>query len=151
MDDYIFLIIAIGLSIFGAINQNKKKKSIDNPMVEKKERPWNSFFDQLFGEGFLEEPQAEVKPMVKIRPALKKEPVVSATSNSQSGHYHAEFRSTLPNRSIKNLQSGLRKPRIEVMDTEMETDEVPSYLEDFSLRKAFVYSEIMTPKYQLDH
>lgn len=147
MEDYIFLILAVALSIFGAINQNKKKKSGDNPLAEKKERPRNFFMDQLLGEDFLAEPKEEVKPQVKIKPVMKKEPMVIATPTSQSGHYHPGFISTLPDRPIKNLQPTYRKPRVEIVEAEPETDEAPSYLEDFSLRKAFVYSEIMGRKY----
>jgi len=150
MKDYIFLIIAVVISIIAAINKNKKKDG-NNPFVKKDERPRNFFMDQLLGEDFLAEPVEVPKPQAKIRPVLKKEPLVTATTASQSGQYNSKFRSTLPDRQIKNLQPTLRKPRIEVVETELETDEIPSYLEDFSLRKAFVYSEIMTPKYQLDN
>jgi len=145
MDDYIFLIIAIGLSIFGAINQNKKKKALDDPFSEKAAKPKNFFLDQLLGEDFLAEPVAEIKPMV-MRPALKKEPLVSPKPAERSGLYHGTFSSTL-DRSKKPLQPSLRKPMNEVVETENETEDTPDYLEDFSLRKAFVYSEILQRKY----
>jgi hypothetical protein len=149
MDDYIFLIIAIGLSIFGAINQNKKKKDRekDNPLAEKVSKPRNFFMDQLLGEDFLEKPMEAAKPPVRVRPVMEKTPLTVAMPTSQSVPFHPGFISTLPNRPIKNLQPTLRKPRVETVEEDQETDENPSYLEDFSLRKAFVYSEIMNRKY----
>jgi len=146
MDDYIFLIIAIALSIFGAINQNKKKKAADNP-AQKEVKPKNFFLDQLLGEDFLVEPKDEVKPVVLIKPVMKKEPLVMPATAVQSGLYHTRFVSTLPERTKKPLQPTMRKTTDEAVTPESETDEMPGYLEDFSLRKAFVYSEIMQRKY----
>ena len=70
MEDYIFLIIAIVLSIFGAINQNKKKKIEENPFLEAEEKPRNSFMDQLLGADFLNEPEVKKAPTVRIKPML---------------------------------------------------------------------------------
>jgi hypothetical protein len=147
MDDYIFLIIAIGLSIFGAINQNKKKKAAENPLSENETKPRSSFLDQLLGEGFLADPQELSKPKELIKPVLKRNPLVNPMSGGQSGLYHTGFSSSLPERSKKSIQPTLRKSAIEITEPEPESDELPGYLEDFSLRKAFVYSEILNPKY----
>jgi len=147
MDDYIFLIIAIALSIFGAINQSKKKKAMDDP-AEKSARPRNFFMDQLLGEDFLAEPKVEENPVPLVKPVLKKEPLVSPAQFGQSGLYHnTRFSSTLPERAKKPLQATTRKPLSEAVEPESEEEEMPGYLEDFSLRKAFVYSEIMQRKY----
>lgn len=151
MEDYIFLIIAVVLSIFAAIKKNKKKANEDNPFVEKTERPRNFFMDQLLGEDFLEEQEEEVKPPVRVKPVMKKEAMVSTIPVSGSGIYHTQFKSTLPDRPKKNLQPTIKKRMSEELDSDMETDEIPSYLEDFSLRKAFVYSEILGQKYNLEN
>ena len=147
MDDYIFLIIAISLSIFGAINQSKKKKAMDDP-AEQAARPRNSFLDQFLGEDFLAEPKVEIQPKVLVKPVLKKEPLVMPTPSVKSGLYHTSFVSTLPERSKKLLQPSTRKSLVEPAKPDPEQEEeTPGYLEDFSLRKAFVYSEIMQRKY----
>jgi hypothetical protein len=146
MDDYIFLIIAIALSIFGAINQSKKKKAMDES-PEKGVNPRNFFLDQLLGEDFLAEPKEEVKPAVLIKPVLKKEPLVNPMTVQKSGLYHTSFVSSLPDRSKTPIQPTTRKPLIETVEPESEEEEMTSYLEGFSLRKAFVYSEIMQRKY----
>jgi hypothetical protein len=147
MEDYIFLLIAIALSIFGAINQNKKKKDAENPLSEKKSSARNFLMDQLLGQDFLAEPIAEAKPQVVVKPKLKKEPLLQSTPVQPKGLYHSKFVSTLPDRSKKPLQPSLRKSIVEPVEQEADYDESPSYLEDFSLRKAFIYSEILQRKY----
>lgn len=148
MDDYLFLIIAIVLSVFAAINQSKKKKNDENIFVDKTKRSRNFFIDQLLGEDFPEKPEEEIKSPVRVKPVvLQKKPTVNTIPVSQSGPYHPVFISTLPDRSKKNLQPTIRKSGIVENETDIEPDDSPSYLEDFSLRKAFVYSEIMQRKY----
>ena len=147
MEDYIFLLIAIALSIFGAINQNKKKKDAENPLSEKKSSARNFFMDQLLGQDFLAEPIAEVKPQVMVKPKLKKEPLETPKPLQPTGLYHTTFVSTLPDRSKKQLQPSVRKTTIEPAEPESDLDETSGYLEDFSLRKAFIYSEILQRKY----
>lgn len=147
MEDYIFILIAVALSIFGAINQNKKKKDAENPLSEKKSSARNFFMDQLLGPDFLAEHVAEVKPRVMVKPKLKKETLEPPKPLQPKGLYKPTFVSTLTDRSKKPLQPSLRKTITEPADPESDLDQTPSYLEDFTLRKAFVYSEIMQRKY----
>ncbi|HAQ19391.1 MAG TPA: hypothetical protein DCR40_09205 [Prolixibacteraceae bacterium] len=147
MEDYIFLIIAIVLSIFGAINKKKKMTETANPLTEKAPRPKNFFLDQLLGENFLEKPVGEIKPPVRVKPVIRTEPVVSPRPKSQSGIYHMDFKSTLPEQKKKPIQTLLRKTESEEPEEWTDNLDSPGYLEDFSLRKAFVYSEIMQRKY----
>jgi hypothetical protein len=147
MDDYIFLIIAVALSIFGAINQNKKKKNLSDQPSETVERPGNFFMDHFLSDGFLDETPMEVKPKVMVRPELKKEPMPVPMTVQRSGPYKSSFVSSLPDRSKKPLQPSLKKQLVEESDTEAENEETTGYLEDFSLRKAFIYSEILQRKY----
>lgn len=147
MDDYIFLLIAIALSIFGAINQKKKKTSLADPLSEKDAKPRNFFMDQLLGEDFLSAEPVEEKPMVTARPEMKREPMVIPMTHEKTGLYHTTFASTLPDRKKKPIQVNLKKQTVELTATEDEDEETTSYLEDFSLRKAFIYSEILQRKY----
>jgi hypothetical protein len=144
MEDYIFLIIAVVLSIFGAINQNRKKKAAENLPEEVVEKPRNFFMDQILGEDFLEETEEVRTPPVKIQPIILKK---SKSELPTGKNYQpSRFKSTLPDRpkreSILTMQ---KQPEVEEIGGEEE--ESISYLEDFSLRKAFVYSEIMSRKY----
>ena len=145
MDDYIFLIIAIVISIFAAIKQNKKKE-VENPLIKKAEKSRNFFLDQLLGENFLDEPDEKAKLPDWGTPVAKKEPLVVAPLVSPAKTGHQAFESHLPERKKKNIQMTVKQQVPEESETS-EDDDMPGYLEDFSLRKAFVYSEIMTPKY----
>jgi hypothetical protein len=145
MEDYIFLIIAIVLSIFGAINQNKKKKAGDNPFAEEIEEPRNRFMDQMLGRDFLDEPLVKKTPPVRINPTRVNVAAKSTGEIPRSKFYHQTFKSTLPDRPKHELVQTSRKQKAEEEMTEVE-DSI-NYLEDFSLRKAFVYSEILNRKY----
>jgi len=150
MEDYIFLILAIVLSIFGAINKKKKITEKPNPLAEKAQRPKNFFLDQILGEDFLENSHEEIKPVVKEKPMKRPELVVNPIQVTRTGFYHEGFKSTLPDKKKKPFQT--MTPKTEVVEPEIEYDDTDStdYLGDFSLRKAFVYSEIMNPKYLQD-
>lgn len=151
MDDYFFLLIAIAISIFAAIKQNRKKTDDENPFVEKAERPRNTFLDQLFGEGFLEEPKVIVAPPKRVNPSPAM-PASGISKDSNSGElYHPGFKRTLPDLQKRTLIQTVKKPVAKEVEPESESDDTPSYLEDFSLRKAFVYSEIMARKYELSN
>jgi hypothetical protein len=145
MEDYIFLIIAIVLSIFGAINQNKKKKVDDNPFIDEVEEPRNRFMDQLLGRDFLDGPVATKAPPPRIKP-IEANVATQGNGDTQRGKfYHQVFKSTLPDRPKHQL---IQTTRIKKEEEEsVEVEESINYLEDFSLRKAFVYSEIMNRKY----
>ena len=147
MEDYIFLIIAVVISIFAAINKNKKKEIIGSPIVEKEEEPGNYFMDRLFHVDSFEEEEEEHIPS-KITPALKREPLIAPAPLRPWMNQQMPFKSYLPDRSGKKIQSSLKK-ETGLVNNEDETETIVSvgYLEDFSFRKAFVYSEIMNPKY----
>lgn len=146
MEDYIFLIIAIALSIFGAINQNKKKKNEGNPVSENEEGPHSFFMDQFLEDDFPEEKE-EVVSYIRKQPVVRKEPVVVAPEAWQSTLRQSTFKSTLPERSKNSLRSLVKSPVVEELAEEQEAEQGTGYLDDFSLRKAFVYSEILTRKY----
>jgi hypothetical protein len=145
MEDYIFLLIAIALSIFGAINQNKKKKS-ENPFEKEEIKPRNFFMDQLLGNDFLEVPEKK-KPIpvrakpVPTPPTNKNNIVIQRGMNYQL----PRFKSTLPDRP--KHQSVLTVQRQKTENEIVEPEESIDYLEDFSLRKAFIYSQILERKY----
>ena len=145
MEDYIFLIIAIVLSIFGAINQNKKKKIENNAFLEAEEKPRNGFMDQLLGADFLNEPEVEKAPPVRIKPVKADEANKSTIVIPREKFYHQVFKSTLPDRPKHEMLKTTWKQKEE--EEGVEGEESTNYLEDFSLRKAVIYSEIMNRKY----
>ena len=145
MEDYIFLIIAIVLSIFGAINQNKKRKVDANPFTEEADEPRNRFMDQLLGRNFLDEPIVKKAPVVRIKPEHVNVAAKSTTEIPRAKFYHQTFKSTLPDRPKHELIQTSRKLKEE--EEFVEVEEPINYFEDFSLRKAFIYSEILNRRY----
>lgn len=148
MEDYIFLIIAIVLSIFGAINKNKKKKAAELPAESTEEHSGNYLLDELFGDDFMEEkPTPEVKPapvkQATPEPKIWNEPQIVRHAYSQQ-----PFKSTLPARAKRQSISTSKKPAEE---TAVETDQptlAGNFTEGFSLRKAVIYSTILERKYE---
>jgi hypothetical protein len=145
MEDYIFLIIAVVISIFAAIKKNKKKEPIVTAVAEKEEEPENYLLDKLFNLDFPEDEEEQVP--VRIRPVVKRETLIPPAPMRIPENYRSPYKSTLPDRSGQAIQSSLKKETVPDEDIKVETGESVGYLKDFSLRKAFVYSEIMNPKY----
>jgi len=147
MEDYIFLIIAVAISIFAAINKNQKAKMAGHPLAEKDSKLRNFFMDQLLGEDFLEEKEEIKAKPIRVQPAPEKV-VFTSSSETQRGlkFQLPRFKSTLPDRP-KHQSIAPRQRIIEEVDNVQETEESISYLEDFSLRKAVIYSQILELKY----
>ena len=150
MGDYIFLIIAIAISIFGAINKSQKNKMADQPLEEKESKRRNFFMDQLLGEDFLEEKEEKEEkktPPVRVQPAASKVNFKSSSDTQKGLNYQLpKFKSTLPDRP-KHVTVVPSTRQKEVDKTIVDSEETINYLEDFSLRKAFIYSLILERKY----
>ena len=148
MKDYYFLFIALALSIFAAIKQNMKKSNDINPVVGKPERSRNYFLDQLMGEGFREEETLNVLPVKRAKPVAAPASLGVSKDKKSGEIYHPGFKRTLPDLQKRNVPITVKKPFVKEVEPELESDVTAGYLEDFSLRKAFIYSEIMTRKYE---
>lgn len=147
MEDYIFLIIAVVISIFAAINKNKKSKIADNTVEDDEIKTRNYFMDQLLGEDFLEETIAEEPRPVKVKQAPIEIPVRKVSEIPKYQHIRQPYKSTLPERiKSQSLSSIKRQPEPEEI-TDADEESASNYLDDFSLRKAVVYSIIMERKY----
>jgi hypothetical protein len=145
MEDYIFLIIAVVISIFAAIKKNKRKAENVTPIPEKEEEPDNFLLDRLFNLDFPLEEEDHIPAKKVVVP--EKEPMVASTPMKSQLNYQSPFKSFLPDRSGRITRSSLKK-EVELKEEDFEeTEEQAGYMEDFTLRKAFVYSEIMNPKY----
>lgn len=151
MEDYIFLFIAILLSIFGAINQNKKKgiqqSEPEEPQVRDAHRNPFLNFELMDVEdeedAYERKARDDAKRADFLRRVEEKKEQASRSTLSQS----TLSSSTLPDRPKKKVI----KPAMKVIETEESTTvtgEGTSYFEDFSLRKAIIYSEILQPKYK---
>ncbi len=148
MDDYIFLLIAVGLSIYAAINKSKKEKNAPVPVVEdepEEDNARNFFMDQLLGEDFLEEPIVKKPKPVKMAQIPARPEFKSGLDMNKKGLFKSKIVSSLPERK--------RRPSLSTINAQAEEEEevlaedAGSYLEDFSLRKAVIYSQILERKY----
>jgi hypothetical protein len=144
MEDYIFLLIAVALSIFGAIKQ-KKKKNDENAVESNPINTEPSFMDNWLNNDFLEPLKNNLIPEPKVSFVKEKVPVIAGNEIPRQKYFHQDFKSTLPKRT---LHSSLSSPITKKTDEEStDMDDSNNYLEDFSIRKAIIYSEIIKPKY----
>ena len=146
MDDYIFLIIAVVISIFAAIKKNKDKKQILESGEE--EPPRNFLLDQLLGEDFLAGSDEEFQKPVRVQPVKRKEVKMVVPEIQRQGLTRKGFKTGLPERKLSGLQMSVT-PTDSISDYEIgsENEGKEAFFDDFSLKKAVVYSEILNPKY----
>jgi len=146
MEDYIFILIAIVLSIFGAINKNKKKRMEQMEEDEQESQREPSFFDQIFDDPVFSEtpkPKPAPEPMV-----VEKQRTDTNTRIPEPKLQRRPLRST----HLKKTEIGdaIHRNKIASPLTENEADDQvdrDSILSDFSLRKAVIYAEILERKY----
>ena len=153
MEDYIFLIIAVAISIFAAINKSRKANMADQPLEETDSKRRNFFMDQLLGEDFLEDPEEKEEKEEKKTPPMRVQPVPSkiqyksiSDTWERLNYKPPKFKSTLPDRP-KHVTIVPSTRQKEEISTIVDPEETISYLDDFSLRKAIVYSLILERKY----
>ncbi|WP_423130579.1 hypothetical protein [Gaoshiqia sp. Z1-71] len=133
MEDYIFIIIAIILSVIGAISQGKKKRAAELEMqkaeTDEPERP--SVFDALFEDDFFNDSVLPVKPVETPAPP----PPVFFQPPAQ------------PKIKTKPaVKPEMKKPGVK--SAPMKRHPVRNKIAaEFSLKKAVIYSEILNRKY----
>ena len=147
MGDYLFLIIAVAISIFAAINKSQKARMAGQQPLKEGVKPRNFFMDQLLGEDFMEEKEEIKVSPLPVRPSLEKITFKSSADIQKGLNYHLpRFKSTLPDRPKHTTIAATQRQK-RVVEAIEEPEETISYLEDFSLRKAIIYSQILEPKY----
>ncbi len=151
MEDYIFILIAIVLSIFGAINQNKKKKMEQMREEDQEPKHESSFFDQIFDDPmFREEPQPKPvrEPVVIEKPRIIPERRIPERRIPEPKLERQPLRSSRLKKT--EIEDAIHKNKIASSTTENEADTKGarySVMSDFSLRKAIIYAEILERKY----
>lgn len=133
MEDYIFLIIAIILSVLGAVNNKKKKaraqQNMDDQEPKRETRP--SVFEQLFEDSFFDEE-------IKEKPVTKQNVTPQSPKKVQTTGYRANYSAPRTKTEMKKKQSDFKKSSKTIRK---------SIRSDFSLKKAVIYSEILNRKY----
>jgi len=155
MDDYIFIIIALVLSVFGALSQQKKKREQEERRLlddDSASTP-QSAFDELFGDDLFMSREGEpnqVPPPV-VRP-VKEKKKQKQVHQEMKAPPRMEYKPMVRESLVKSEE---RKPRnsisleLEKLSREDEAKLTPKNLirKDFSLRKAVIYTEIINRKY----
>lgn len=147
MDDVIVIILTLVLTVVAAINQSKKKKQQQAPTDNEGEP---DFWEEiLLGHKPAPQPVPPAPQPVRKEPVARKtmpeppksRPFSTKKSKSQvSQAFHEEG-----GRNEDILMRSTVSPIGQDNTTEAISKE--SVLEDFSLRKAIIYSEIIKPKY----
>jgi hypothetical protein len=150
MDDIIVIILTLVLTIFAAISQIKKKKQ--QVPVETGDEP--DFWEEILGGGErVSEPVTADIPPTEKRPVSGRQEPLKATApnamqkramaNRQHDHY-----SDASQEGSRNWDIGARKINNDAFSRVDQTaEDENSILEDFSLKKAIIYTEIIKPKY----
>ena len=130
MEDYIFIIVAIVLSVIGAIN-NKKKKQAAAQGVGQASPQKPTVLEQLFHDSFFDDEEIQEQPAKVEQPKpdnIKREifknkrpPVTVKTQKETSSNFMKK------SSSGKNTRKSIRT--------------------NFSLKDAVIYSEILNRKY----
>ena len=127
MENYIFIIIAILLSVFGAISSGKKKAAeADRENGPSRRKPYSPFDDPLEDMDFPEE-----------KSPARQEKQEKIPSPDPGAAYQPMQRAT--------TITGNREP-VRLTSCQNRTTIHP-VMEDFSLRKAVIFTEILKRKY----
>ena len=130
MEDYIFIIIAIILSVLGAFNKKNKKKLAQMEKEEANDAYEPSFFEKQFSDPFFDddfEPEPEMVAQPEPKVEVKTPPAYET-------------------KAPKMEKMEVVKLVEEEEDSPKET-RLDSLMKDFSLKKAVIYSEILNRKY----
>jgi len=150
MDDVIIIILTLVLTVVAAINQSKKKKQQAAP---------TSGDEPDFWEEILKGGKPHTDPVQTAEPVAYREPVKQVPAREMSKINKVPSRKAkTENKSgsyFNQDEEGGRLDEIMKYSHSKQSEEALSLeiiesepiLEDFTLRKAVIYSEIINPKY----
>ena len=153
LDNFWIFVIIIGAVIsIAQKNQQKQRKADSNeessldPQAELERR-----MREIFGESKRVEQTAENKPIPAPKPApkpmdIQPKPMRTASQSAASGS-PAKGYNIAANKSA-NKVSGQSKPIDPIKDGDITAkSEIDEIIEDFTMEKALIYSEIIRPKF----
>ena len=143
MEDYIFIIIAIVLSILGAVNKGKKKENAGAVTNEGVSGQPNSFFKHFLDDDFLGQPEVKPAPVYTASQPKAKTPKIKKTMG------HTPF---LPGESrVRRIRERtFISKKVEIIQNKPISSKPKvsrEIMKGFSLKKAVVYSEIIEKRY----
>jgi hypothetical protein len=147
MDDIIVIILTLLLTIFAAINQSKKKKQQQSQNTSSEPDFWETI---LHGEEGTPVP-VKTPPARQPSVSVRQQPVASKTKTREP--LRKSVRATdsytiFPDEGGRSDDVLIAAKKQDVgFENQHERENDLTILEDFSLRKAIIYSEIIQPKY----
>lgn len=148
MDDIIVIILTLVLTIVAAINQSKKKKQQETQNTSPVPDFWETILHGEEGTPVPVNTPRKPQPSEPVLQQTVERKAKARTLQNKSGHtvrHHPEFISDEGGRNQDILMAG-NKLVNETGKLDNHDDNL-TILEDFSLRKAIIYSEIIQPKY----
>ncbi|MCD8172811.1 MAG: hypothetical protein LUD76_05015 [Alistipes sp.] len=162
--EIIIIIVAVVLSILSGINKNKKKTGSGNPGipqgVPEEEDPWatiRKYIEEARTEGNTEEEelddvsenraeQRRIRSAQTVEPAMQ-HPEQDPYMDSLREYMHKKEIETA-GREVPKKKSGTRIQAPREMPEVVPDTLADDLMDDFDLRKAIIYSEILKPKYE---
>ena len=148
MDDIIVIILTLVLTVVAAINQSKKKKQ----QTQQPESREPDFWEEILHGGKTFPQPVEVETEYNDEPARKPFPEMAGKKQSMPYKKKAvvnvspasvPFREGQRNEDVLRFSGAAEKSEA----SEVKTIAGSNVLEDFSLKNAVIYSEILRPKY----
>lgn len=142
MDDIFVIIVTLIIAVVGALNQKRKKKQGQQaPVGEPTEEPKQDIWDMLFDQGeqpIVPKPQyVDYEEEVEEKPKMEERPVFeSSISSAQKTKY-----------DFRPKSEGVSAVSQEIEKKPLLKRKAKILGEDFSLKKAVIYSEILNRKY----
>ncbi|WP_346855483.1 hypothetical protein [uncultured Draconibacterium sp.] len=128
MDDIIVIILTLLVAVFGALNQQRKKKAAQNAAPNQSKQP-TGFWDMIMDDQAVQE---EIIPEYDDQPTVVEE------------YTEPEVRPKYEFVPSSEASSGIKE---EMKAVVKEKSGVSIEGEKFSLRKAVIYNEILNRKY----
>ncbi|HBL76151.1 MAG: hypothetical protein A2W90_08825 [Bacteroidetes bacterium GWF2_42_66] len=140
MEEYIFIILAIILSIVGAVNKNKKKTAGTTGSGIP------SFFEKMMGESLFDEEPVVNSPKQETAPSSH--PSMPKQKKETLVRRQPFLSHELAERGIPKRASGLKKvENIQKKEPVKKKERIHDLMKGFSMKKAIIYSEIIQTKY----
>lgn len=129
MDDIIVIILTLIVALFGILN-NKKKKNANQSMAAETSNEPSGFWDMIM-DGGNNVQEANIPEYVEPEPEEEeiKEPVMQS-----------KYRFSASNKGSSDIKDELKKVVVQKKGVTIDGEE-------FSLRKAVIYNEILNRKY----
>ncbi len=145
MDDYIFIILAIILSVLAAVKRNKNKKTVREGATPAGPAKKPTIFDQFLDESFFDEvPSSGDQELITAPAPVPASPVQPPKKDSPEPFLsHEPGKKQLTKKTLQVKKKENTRGKV----PERKNEGVHDLMNGFSLKKAVIFSEIVRRKY----